>query len=122
MSTINMIRYYFHKNRERLPEARIRRLITLAYQTARDKELYPRAVFIRSEVHNTTSVDGKRQIDPLGEHVTFSYKCQDHLGRNTHVTCHGYVNNSQTLELRKATYTGEKPDSTKKMSGGVVWP
>lgn len=36
-------------------------------------------------------------------HVTFSYKTQDHLGRETHVACHGYVNDAKVLDFREAT-------------------
>lgn len=64
----------------------------------------------------------KRQKDPRGPHVTFSYKSQDHLGRETHIACHGYVDDPQTLEFKEATHANEKPDSTKKKSGKAVWP
>merc|ERR1712224_752668 len=88
MSTINVVKYYFHKANIPATEARTRQLIALAYQTARDKELYPQAVFVRyvtpprvpfayrgkaheplkrtnrSEVHLTTTINGRRQKDP----------------------------------------------------------
>ncbi|KAK0368385.1 hypothetical protein CLIM01_14261 [Colletotrichum limetticola] len=122
MSTINIVKYYFHKANVPGTEARMRQLIALAYQTARDKELYPQAVFVRSEVHLTTTINGRRQKDPRGAHVTFSYKSQDHLGRETHVACHGYVKDPETLEFKEATHADEKPDSIKKQSGKAVWP
>ncbi|KAM0278421.1 hypothetical protein ACHAQH_005176 [Verticillium albo-atrum] len=121
MSTINVVKYYFYRL-NRPADTRMRQLIALAYQTARDRELYPKAVFVRSEVHDTTTINGRRQKDPKGEHVTFSYKSIDHLGRETHVSCHGYVNNAKTLEFREATHASEKPDSTLKRNGKEVWP
>ncbi|KAF5535173.1 hypothetical protein FNAPI_12142 [Fusarium napiforme] len=122
MSTVNIVKYYFHARNVPVSEERMRRLIALAYQTAREKELYPKAVFVRSEVHFTTTINGRRQKDPLGAHVTFSYKTQDSLGRDTHVSCHGYVKDSETLEYAGSTHVDEKPDSTKKSSGKPVWP
>ncbi|KAK0614607.1 hypothetical protein B0T14DRAFT_528788 [Immersiella caudata] len=47
MSTINIVRYYFHKANVPATEERMRQLIALAYQTARDKQLYPKAIFVR---------------------------------------------------------------------------
>jgi hypothetical protein len=76
----------------------------------------------RSEVHDTTTIKGKRVKDPKGKHVTFSYKTEDHLGRETHVACHGYIDDEQTLELREATHAPEKPDATRKKNGKEVWP
>jgi hypothetical protein len=55
-------------------------------------------------------------------HVTFSYKTEDHLGRETHVAWHGYVNDAKLLDFREATHAPEKPDSTEKRSGHEVWP
>ena len=76
----------------------------------------------RSEVHSTTTINGKRQKDPKGDHVTFSYKTQDHLGLETHVACHGYVKDPGTLEFKEATHAAEKPDSTVKWNNKPVWP
>lgn len=47
MSTVNIVKFYFHARHIPGSEARMRQLIALAYQTARDKQLYPKAVFIR---------------------------------------------------------------------------
>lgn len=47
MSTVNLVKYYFHKDHVPKTAERTRQLVALAYQTARDKQLYPRAVFIR---------------------------------------------------------------------------
>ncbi|KAG5991670.1 hypothetical protein E4U52_003430 [Claviceps spartinae] len=76
----------------------------------------------RSEVHNTTIIDGKVQKDPKGNHVTFSYKTLDHLKRETHIACHGYVNSPITLELREATFASEKADSVLKHNSKKAWP
>ncbi|EGP82811.1 uncharacterized protein MYCGRDRAFT_51365 [Zymoseptoria tritici IPO323] len=108
MSTVNIVKFYFHARHIPGSEARMRQLIALAYQTARDKQLYPKAVFIR--------------YDPMGDHVTFSYKTQDNLGQDTHVACHGYVHDPETLQFKKATHAAEKPDSTKKGNKKPVWP
>ncbi|RBR11549.1 hypothetical protein FVER53590_13857 [Fusarium verticillioides] len=100
MSTVNIVKYYFHKRNVPVSEE----------------------LFVRSEVHFTTTINGRRQKDPLGAHVTFSYKTQDSLGRDTHVSCHGYVKDSETLEYAGSTHVDEKPDSTKKTTGKPVWP
>lgn len=47
MSTVNIVKYYFHKDHIPKTAERMRQLVALAYQTARDRQLYPRAVFIR---------------------------------------------------------------------------
>ncbi|KAM7216098.1 hypothetical protein V8F06_008571 [Rhypophila decipiens] len=110
-STINIVKYYFHGRNVPRSQERITQLVRLAYQTATNKAIYSKAVFIRSDVHDTTSQNGRRVKDPLGDHVTFSYKTQDQLGRETHIACHG-----------EATHADEKFDSTKKGSGKAVWP
>lgn len=76
----------------------------------------------RSEVHGTTNINGKRQKDPLGDHVTLCYKDEDQLRRGTHVASHGYVKDGSTLEFVQATHHAEKPDSTKKRNREDVWP
>ena len=43
---INIVKYYFHIRN--VPSAeRMRQLVALAYQTARDRQLHPKEVFIR---------------------------------------------------------------------------
>ncbi|KAK3937193.1 hypothetical protein QBC46DRAFT_17124 [Diplogelasinospora grovesii] len=123
MSTINIVKYYFHKDHIPRPE-RMRQLVALAYQTARDKKLYPKAVFIRSDLHATTSINGVRQQDPKGLHVTLCYKGDEQLQKGTHIACHGYVNDEESMSFREATHAGEKPDSTKKKNKNrtAVWP
>lgn len=51
MSTVNMVKYYFYKGMVPKDQDRLRQLVALAYQTARDRKLYPKAVLIRC-VHN----------------------------------------------------------------------
>jgi hypothetical protein len=47
MSTINMVKYYFYRGMLPENQQRLRDLIALAYQTARDRKLYPKAILIR---------------------------------------------------------------------------
>ncbi|KAH7029641.1 uncharacterized protein B0I36DRAFT_244279, partial [Microdochium trichocladiopsis] len=116
------ISYYFHAKQVPRTDSRMRQLVALAYTMLPIESLYPRAVFVRSEVHSTTTINGRRQKDPRGDHVTFSYKTQDHLGRETHVACHGYVKDPDTLEFKEATHAAEKPDSTMKRNNKPIWP
>jgi hypothetical protein len=51
MSTVNMVKYYFYEGMVPKDQDRLRQLVALAYQTARDRKLYPKAVLIRY-VHN----------------------------------------------------------------------
>ncbi|KAJ9256503.1 hypothetical protein DTO207G8_2506 [Paecilomyces variotii] len=122
MSTVNMVKYYFYKGMVPKDKTRLQQLLALAYQTARDRKLYPKAVLIRSEVHDTTSINGMHQKDPLGPHVTLCYKDENQLIHGTHVASHGYVTEKETLEFVRATHAGEKADSTKRQKGKEVWP
>ncbi|TWU72917.1 hypothetical protein ED733_004770 [Metarhizium rileyi] len=79
-------------------------------------------IFDKSEVHSTTIINGIVQKDPKGDHVTISYKTQDHLGRETHVACHGYVKDPLTLEFKEATHAAEKADSILKGNNKPAWP
>jgi hypothetical protein len=78
----------------------------------------------RSDLHATTSINGIHQPDPEGLHVTLCYKDDEQLSKGTHIACHGYVTDEETMAFREATHAGEKPDSTKKKSKGrtAVWP
>lgn len=49
MSTINMVKYYFYKNKMPTNPKELTDMIALAYQTARDMKLYPKAILIRYE-------------------------------------------------------------------------
>lgn len=97
--------------------------MALAYQTARDRKPYPKAVLIRSEIHDTASINGVHQKDPLGPHVTLCYKDEDQLLRGTHVSSHGYVHGKDDLGFVRATHAGEKPDTAQRQQGKkTVWP
>ncbi|KAJ5273578.1 hypothetical protein N7478_008703 [Penicillium angulare] len=122
MSTVNMIKYYFYEGLIPRSKERIRQLITLAYQTARDRKIYPKAILIRSEVHPTTSINGIRIKDPSGLYVTFCYKYEDQLLRGTHVASHGYVKDKATLKFVQATHHPEKSDLAKRQKGKTFWP
>ncbi|KAE8168550.1 hypothetical protein BDV40DRAFT_294504 [Aspergillus tamarii] len=115
MSTVNMVKYYFYKGMVPKDQDRLRKLVALAYQTARDRKLYPKAVLI--------SINGIHQKDPLGPHVTLCYKDENQLLQDTHVSSHGYVTGKDNLEFVRATHAGEKADSTKRQKGKkTVWP
>ncbi|KAK8061437.1 hypothetical protein PG994_007803 [Apiospora phragmitis] len=124
MSTINIVKYYFHSQQIPKTPERMHQLVALAYQTARDKQIYPRAVFIRSDLHDTTSINGVRQKDPKGLHITLCYKDDEHLQKGTHIACHGYVTDGESMSFKEATQAGEKPDVTKKNNKNrtPVWP
>lgn len=47
MSTVNMVKYYFYKGKMLKDPKDLRDIVALAYQTARDMKLYPRAILIR---------------------------------------------------------------------------
>lgn len=78
-------------------------------------------IMCRSEVHDTTNINGKRQKDPLGDHVTLCYKDEDQLCHGTYIASYGYVKDGSTLEFVQATHHAEKPDSTKKRNREDVW-
>jgi hypothetical protein len=75
-------------------------------------------------LHDTTSINGVYQKDPKGPHITLCYKDDEQLQKGTHVACHGYVKDEETMELAEATDRGEKLDSTKKRNKNrtPVWP
>ena len=47
MSTINMVRYFFYKNRLPDKQETLQALVAVAYRTARDRKVYPKAILIR---------------------------------------------------------------------------
>lgn len=144
MSTVNMVRYFFYRENFPRTQKRLQTLVGLAYQTARDRKLYSKAVLIRyanqglnpvahamilmirwrlsSEAHDTTSIGGKYQKDPLGRHVTLCYKDQAQLAQGTHVASHGYVKEKDDTELMQATHDPAKADSVLRGNGKPVWP
>ncbi|KAI8402346.1 hypothetical protein FOFC_17654 [Fusarium oxysporum] len=71
MSTVNIVKYHFHARNVPVSEEHTRRLIARAYQTAREKELYPKAVFVRfpkfmpflfTSLNTTNSTTMKHQV------------------------------------------------------------
>ncbi|PYH65284.1 uncharacterized protein BO88DRAFT_438218 [Aspergillus vadensis CBS 113365] len=122
MSTVNIVKYYFYRGMMPQEQELLRNMVSLAYQTARDRKLYPRAILIRSRSHNTTSFNGVHQLDPNGWHLTFCYKDTAQLANGTHTACHGYTPNKDVWELVKSTHDGVKSDTVLKRNGKPVWP
>lgn len=47
MSTINIVKYYFYKGMMPKDPEKLRYMIAVAYQTARDRQIFPKEVLIR---------------------------------------------------------------------------
>ncbi|PYH81544.1 hypothetical protein BO82DRAFT_383629 [Aspergillus uvarum CBS 121591] len=121
---INMVRYFFYQGSTITPKQK-KALVALDYATARDLQLTPKAILSRSELHKTTSMEGKRVENPRGWHGTFAFKNNDQVERSFHVASYGYTNGKEDFILKEATHTPEKRDGTPrggKGSGKVVWP
>ncbi|KAJ0418187.1 hypothetical protein BJY00DRAFT_315236 [Aspergillus carlsbadensis] len=100
-------------------------LVDLAYATARDQLLAPKAILIRSDLHMTTSHGGKHIPDPIGWHCTIAFKSEDQITRAYHVTSHGYTKGKDDFSLAQAIHSEEKPDNTPRgnpKAKRVVWP
>lgn len=69
-----------------------------------------------------STINGKRLKDPRGAHITLSYKTKDFQGRNTHVSCHGYITNFKTPEISESIQMKEKRDTSRKRGGKIIWP
>ncbi|KAK2737610.1 hypothetical protein FQN55_000966 [Onygenales sp. PD_40] len=122
MSTVNLVKYYFYKGMIPRDPDLLQNMVSLAYQTARDRKLYPKAILIRSRPHKTTTMNGEHQEDPNGWHLTFCYKDQEQLTNNVHTACHGYTPGKDNWQLVKSTHAGTKLDSVLKRNGKPVWP
>ncbi|EDP50770.1 hypothetical protein KXV70_001074 [Aspergillus fumigatus] len=122
MSTVNLVKYYFYKGMMPKDPELLKNMVSLAYQTARDRKLYPKAILIRSGSHNTTTINGTHQEDPNGWHLTFCYKDSTQLANGCHTACHGYTPGKDVWELVKSTHAGVKSDSVLKRNGKPVWP
>ncbi|KZF22826.1 hypothetical protein L228DRAFT_282907 [Xylona heveae TC161] len=70
---VNFIKYYFYEGNT-ITAARKSALVSLAYATARDQQQAPKAILIRADIHNTTTIDGMHTEDPKGWHGTFAFK------------------------------------------------
>ncbi|OJZ86476.1 hypothetical protein ASPFODRAFT_134323 [Aspergillus luchuensis CBS 106.47] len=122
MSTVNMVRYFFYKGCLPDTQQRLQELVAVAYQTARDRKLYPKVVLIRYYLfHATTNIMGRPQKDPLGPHVTLCYKDENQMTKGTHVACHGYVEGPNRMIFVRSTHAGEKVDTWVKSSGDIVY-
>ncbi|KAL6709555.1 hypothetical protein ACN47E_001490 [Coniothyrium glycines] len=120
-SGVNFVRFFFYTDNS-ISIARKQALVALAYATARDQLLMPKAILIRADIHNSTIINGKRQKDPNGWHGTFAFKDSEQVQREYHVAAHGYTKGKEDFVLKDATHTPEKKDSTPKYGGKVVWP
>ncbi|KAL2369196.1 hypothetical protein RJ035_005401 [Blastomyces gilchristii] len=120
----NFVRYFFYAGNT-ISSSQKKTLIALAYATARDQKLAPKAILIQSDMHDTTTVEGKHVKDPKGWHGTFAFKADDQVEREFHVASHGYTNDKEDFVLNEATHTPEKEDKTPRGgrgSGKIVWP
>lgn len=121
---VNFTRIFFYQRNTISPD-RKKALVALAYATARDQLLAPKAILIRSDIHDTTTIDGKRTKDPQGWHGTFAFKSQSQVEKEFHVASHGYTNGKEQFVLTNATHSKEKIDKTPRggrNAGKVVWP
>ncbi|KAJ5485475.1 hypothetical protein N7539_005463 [Penicillium diatomitis] len=121
---VNFVRIFFYSGNT-ISAERKKSLVALAYATARDQLLAPKAILIRSDMHNTTTSKSGHVMDPKGWHGTFAFKASDQLLREYHVASHGYTNGKEDFTLKEATHTSEKADNTRRggpLSDKVVWP
>jgi hypothetical protein len=135
MSTINMVKFFFLKGSLPRDASSVQSLMTLAYQTARENNLFPKQILIRcvdlllllcsschaylcsqcsGGGHSTTNIAGQYQPDPNGYHFTFCYKDEQHVQNQTHIACHGYTPGPNNYTLQMATFAPTKPDDTLK--------
>ncbi|OJD23310.1 hypothetical protein ACJ73_05334 [Blastomyces percursus] len=85
---VNFVRYFFYAGNT-ISSSRKKTLVALAYATARDQKLAPKAILIRSDMHDTTTVEGKHVKDPKGWHGTFALKADDQVELEFHVASIG---------------------------------
>ncbi|KAL2834105.1 hypothetical protein BJY01DRAFT_239233 [Aspergillus pseudoustus] len=119
MSTLNMVKFRFMISAS---SQTIRQYIAITYQTASEQKIYPKDILVRSAVHPSTSINRRYQQNPKGKHLTLCFKDQGIVERETHVASPGYVTNSADWNIREATHSPEKPDSTTTRRGLQVWP
>ncbi|EJT79931.1 hypothetical protein GGTG_05013 [Gaeumannomyces tritici R3-111a-1] len=128
MSTINIVKYYFYKAIVPAKPELVSQYVALAYQTAKDRHIYPKAILIRSHLHRSTYVKGQRVSDPNGLHLTVSFKDENGVTTETHVSSHGYVKDKTDTVINKAVHTNPKADTTPRgtpkpgQARKVVWP
>ncbi|WQF81933.1 hypothetical protein CDEST_06947 [Colletotrichum destructivum] len=110
-SGANLVRYFFYVGNT-ISKQRKQSLVALAYATALD----------RADIHDTTTLNGRRVKDPNGWHGTFAFKDNDQVHREFHVATHGYTNGKEDFTLKGASHSSEKKDSSMRRGGKVVWP
>ncbi|EEQ87678.1 uncharacterized protein BDCG_02798 [Blastomyces dermatitidis ER-3] len=120
------VRYFFYAGNT-ISSSQKKTLVALAYATARDQKLAPKAILIRLVLLSFLQVlESIRHVkDPKGWHGTFAFKADDQVEREFHVASHGYTNDKEDFVLNEATHTPEKEDKTPRGgrgSGKVVWP
>ncbi|PYH88974.1 hypothetical protein BO71DRAFT_403445 [Aspergillus ellipticus CBS 707.79] len=118
MSTINIVKFSFSNQ---ATAQTILQYMAIAYQAATVRKISLKVVFVRSGIHSTTSIHGKYQKDPRGEHLTLCFKDAGMLARGTHIASHGYVGSKNDWNILEATHTSEKCDSTIR-KGRPAWP
>ncbi|KAF2671390.1 hypothetical protein BT63DRAFT_412427 [Microthyrium microscopicum] len=80
-------------------------------------------VLIRSTMHATTTRRGNTKKDPLGWHVTVSFKNATDQANGQHLTAHGYTKGSSNLELNSWTSDqNHKADTFQDYYGKEIWP
>lgn len=47
MATVSMVKYYFYKGMMPKDPELLQNMVSLAYQTARDRKLYPKSILVR---------------------------------------------------------------------------
>lgn len=77
---------------------------------------------IRSDIHDTTTTQGRTAKDPHGWHGTFAFKDSSQVQQEIHITTHGYTLGKDSFTLAMAMHTPEKADSTLRKNGREVWP
>ncbi|KAG6002427.1 hypothetical protein E4U21_003101 [Claviceps maximensis] len=118
---INMVRVLLHKQTT-IEKDRHFKLAALAHAAACKLDFIPKTIFIRSDLHKKTKINGVYVDDPLGWHATFSVKDSDLQTRNSHVTLHGYTDGKDNFTLKRVTPADKKSDDTRKRDGKKVWP
>ncbi|KAI8956971.1 hypothetical protein F5Y11DRAFT_364472 [Daldinia sp. FL1419] len=122
MSTINIVKYFFHRNNVPSDAKTIQQLINLSYWTARDQHLYPKAVFIMSRIRDATELKGYYVKDPKGDHVVIRFQDSSQVVRGGHVTSYGYILSKSNFEFKEAVHFVRESKSITRSNGCLAWP
>ena len=79
-------------------------------------------VFIRADLHDSTSIGGRWVPDANGFHATFFYKTAAMAAESKHVASHAYTFGGDTYSLKEAVADAPKPDTVLRKRGNVSWP